>query len=122
VKREYCGAEIAQLSFHDSELHGIRWENGGENLALLLTWLPPRDSPVACPASATESQLIAEYATDLSFNLVYGQFMGTPAIYAITVTPLRADRWKVAIEFVGGPDGIIVFECNELTLRLSPTE
>jgi hypothetical protein len=119
MSSEYPAADVALLSFHDSELHGIRWEESGEDLTLLLTWYPPRNSAVACPIEATKSRLCAKYVTDLVVRVEYDGFMGTPPIYAVTVTALPANRWKVAVEFLGGPEGAISFECNDLSLKLS---
>jgi hypothetical protein len=76
------------------------------------------DSALPCPTGPTASRLSAGYVTNLAVNLEYGDFMGAPPIYGINITDLPAERWKVEVEFLGTPDGLITFECNELALML----
>lgn len=115
---EYSSEDLTRLSFHDSELHSIGWENAGEDLALLLTWYPPKDSTISCPGEPTESRLCGRSVTDLVIDLQYGDFVGTPSIYQLNVARLPTGRWKVIVDFIASPDGIISFECDDVSLQL----
>jgi hypothetical protein len=114
----YRSDQVAKFTFHDSRLTSILWS--GEDVIFSLTWLPPLGLDIDCPKGPTPSRLVTRYTTDLAFDIEFGDLIGAPSIYDLTMEPLPHDRWKVFISFLALPDGFIRFECNDIMLLADP--
>jgi hypothetical protein len=64
------------------------------------------------------TRLCGRGITDLVVDLEYGDFIGPPSIYQLTVTGLSTQGWRVELDFRASPDGLIRFQCNDMTLTV----
>src|SRR5215208_6602202 len=114
MSKSYPADIVATFGFHDSRLISIAWSDNDQDLTFFLTWLPPLRLDVVCPTGPTPSRLMAVYATDLIFDIEFGDLIGAPRIYDVTLDVLSNGRKKVTMNFLALPQGFIEFECNDI--------
>lgn len=57
------------------------------------------------------------WTTDMVIDFRFDRYSGPPLVYAAKFIQLSKERWSVAMEFGGAPDGKLTFECNCIRLQ-----
>lgn len=88
----------------DARVRLISWTEDDLVLDLVLPSLPVRTLRVCF-------KMIARLRIDFD----YGEYVGQPLLFSAAAQEIETGRWTVRFEFGGAPEGLLEFECREIS-------